>query len=395
MGKKLNVIFDANNHYHKCLHAANMFSKGRILDTKRDQDMYMRKIATDFAFIMRMIGVPDRVVFAMDSFSWRKEVDMLQQVDSYKGNRVRDDSAVNWDAFNTINRDFFDILSNQGFISSTLPGAEGDDLMYFWSKKFYEDGEDVIICSGDGDMTQLVKFSDKNFVCVFNTKSTTRQVIGAPGFGDWIRKKVSEPKDAFDIFMSSDFIQSPIETIAALIDQTKLIETDPNTVIYDKIVCGDGGDNIPPVINWQTTQSGGKVINNKITPIKAAIIKEMVLNKGNGCDITNLQQYAEIFRKGIKQIYDKDIDTETLRNRLERNTRLVYLSHETIPIQIQNQFELHYTNFDGVGAPKLGKMTMQALLEGSQYNNGSIALEADIFANAAPTNIKASTKSLF
>ena len=131
MSNKLNLIIDGNNHFHKSLYATGNYSKGKMLGTQKDKDMYMRKLAMDLAYAIRFFSAPDRVVFTMDDHSWRKNVDMLGQNDGYKANRVRDDSAVDWDAFNEVNRDFFSILADKGFISSTLYGCEGDDLMYW------------------------------------------------------------------------------------------------------------------------------------------------------------------------------------------------------------------------------------------------------------------------
>lgn len=387
MGNKLTIIVDGNNHFHKSLYVTPKQSKGRMLGTQRDKEMYIRKLAMDLAFAIRMFGAPDRIVFTMDGFSWRKNIDMLEQNDGYKANRVRDDSAVDWDAFNEVNRDFFDILSTKGFISSNLKTCEGDDLMYFWAKKYFEAGEDVVIFSGDGDITQLVKFNNKNFVCVFNTKSTSRQIIGAPGFGKWIEKKMELPDNILDMFLNDDLVPDSCEIINKVIASTKLVEVNPEDVLYEKIVSGDGGDNVPPIVSWETTQKSGKIITNKISGQKAAKIKEMIYKLGD-VDVTNLQNYAKHFKRAIKEVYDKDFDEQLLHDRLKRNTTLVLLSDTTIPSDIQNQFEDHYINYINHGAPKLQKMDMGALLEGSKWWAEARGFDADVFSGAKPTNIK-------
>lgn len=391
------IIHDVANHAHKSLYATKFSSKKRMLETITDQHSFIKKMTTDFAFIMRMLGQPNQVIMTLDERSWRKDIDMLEQNTGYKANRVKDNNVVNWDAFNELTSDFLDILSKNGFTKSVLKGCEGDDLMFFWAEKFYQQGDCVIICSGDGDITQLNKYSENNFICCFNTKSTSRQVIGAPGFGDWLKKRLNEPANAFDIFMTSNYLSSPLETINSLINQTKLVEIDPNEVLFEKIVCGDAGDNIPAILTWETTQKNGKIINNKISPLKAALIKEKILDKGNGCDVRNLSQYADIFVKEIKNIYDKDIDKITIQQRLERNTTLVLLSKQTIPLQIQNKFEEHYINLKDFSNPRLDKMSMSAILEGTKYYTGSNSFDCDIFAGISETDIKPIniTKSLF
>lgn len=393
---KLNIVVDGNNHFHKSLYATGNYSKGRMLGTQKDKDMYIRKIAMDLAYAIRFFGAPDRIIFTMDAYSWRKDVP-IDQNDGYKANRVRDNSAVDWDAFNEVNLDFFNILADKGFICSNLTGCEGDDLMYFWQKKFYEDGEDVVIISGDGDISQLVKYNEKNFVCVFNTKLSERKIVGALGFGDWLDKKLAEPVNVFDVFMTSDFVPSSYDIIKRVINSTRLLEVEPTDVIFEKIICGDSGDNIPSIWTWETSQKNGKIINNKISWKKASQIREMIIEHENNIDVHNLSRYIDIFIKGIKKTCNKDADEQIVKKRLERNTQLVILSHDTIPIIIQNQFEKHYINYKEQGAPKLTKMDMQSLLENSKYWNGPKTIEADIFASVNPDNIKSNkaSKSLF
>lgn len=396
MGSKLNLIIDGNFHFHKSLYASTSYSKGRLLGTQKDKDVYMRKLAMDLAFGLRMFPAPDRVVFTMDDYSWRKSVE-IEENTGYKANRERDESAVDWAAFNEINKDFFKIVEEKGFIASTLSGCEGDDLMYFWANKFYENGEDVIIYSGDGDIPQLTKFNENNFICVFNIKSTERKIIGAPGFGEWLIHQNNKPIDAIDAFMGSDFLPSTHAAVQAVINNSKLVEIEPEDILFDKIVCGDGGDNIPPMITWKTVQKTGKTITNKISNAKAVLIKNAIINKYGVVDVSNLSKYAEIFKDEIAKLYKKDFDLELIKRRLDRNTILVILGPDTIPLNIQNLFEKHFNLFTNHGAPRISKMDIQGLLEGSKYWSQPTGIDADIFKTAAPKNIKpiAKTKTLF
>lgn len=402
---KLNIIIDGHNHFHKSLYATGNYSKGRMLGSQKDKNMYMRKIAMDLAFLIRFFKTPDRIVFTVDDHSWRKFVSILEN-DGYKANRTKDENAVDWDAFAEVNQDFFDILDKRNFVTSKIKGCEGDDLMYFWAKKLYEQGENVIIFSGDGDISQLVEYNDKNFICVFNTKSTLRQVIAAEGFNDWLDKKINEHKDIVDIFMDSEFIPSSYEIVKKVILETHIIEVNAKDILFEKIICGDSGDNVPSILTWQTEQKNKKIINNKLSPKKAEIIKEKILEKEKSIDINNLSKYSQIIIDSIKELYKKNIekglikkeylDIDLISEKLKRNTKLVKLDHNTIPINIQNLFDEHYIKFKNYGSPNLNKMDMQSILEGSKYSE-KISIKSDIFSDASPDNIKKDkpSKSLF
>jgi len=399
---KLYLIFDGTNFAYKSLFAANVFTKTVMLDNKRDCDVYMRKLATDFAFLTRMVGPVDGIIYTTDFGSWRKEIDS-----NYKATRTRDNS-VNWEAFQSINKEFVEILKKQGVVTSSLYSCEGDDLMYFWSDKLYNEGHNVILCTGDGDMTQLVDYNDDNFVVVFNAKSTSRQVIGKTGFSKWVEKKKVEAEisleDEFDVFfnLSSTLIPTPFSIIQNLIEQTKLTEINPEDVLFEKIVCGDEGDNVLPILSWQTTQSSGKVVNNKITPVKAKVIQEAILDRGNGCNLPKMLEYPDvypIFQKTIKQLYNKDLEINDLMEKLMLNAKLVYLNRMTIPLIIQNNFEKHYETLRTEEMKSLQGITMSKLLEGTEYYKQNFtSVESDLFRDIATikdVKPKNKAKSLF
>jgi len=356
----------------------------------------MRKLATDFAFAMRMIGSFDKSYICVDSYSWRKDFDMgIPQtgvaITGYKANRVKDDEdpVICWESFKEVNNDFIQLLEKYGNANIRVSGAEADDLMFLVSKELFAMGEDCIIVTLDSDISQLVKFNDKNFICCFNTKSTSRQVVGAPGFEEWLVERMQQHTDVDPIaaMLNSDLSQGSVETVHALIQQTNLIEVDPEAVVFNKVVCGDMGDNIPAIATWETTQKSGKVVNSRITESKAATIKEMILDKGNGIEIHDLERYAKIFVRGLKQIYNRDFPEEILQERLSRNTFLVLLSEYTIPQSIVTKFHEVY-NIEKYGTkPSQESLSMQALLEGTKYYEDRGTFSIDIFKDADDSDI--------
>ncbi|MFA5722796.1 MAG: hypothetical protein WC979_00970 [Candidatus Pacearchaeota archaeon] len=386
---KLNIIVDGNYHFHKSLHVYPHQGKEPKLKDEKDRNMFMRKIAMDMAYGIRQLGKPDRVIFTIDHHSWRKDVD-IEENEGYKANRVKDESVVDWKAFNKCLADFGEILKSHGCITSNIDSCEGDDLMYYWANKLFDDGEDVVIMTGDGDISQLVKHSGNNFIVVYNIKSTDRKIIAAPGFFDFLHK-INE----VSLFDADSFMGNNKDAIKEVIANSALQELDPEDVLFSKILMGDGGDNVPPIVSWQTTQKSGKVINNKMTDKAAARIKELLLARGKIVDVTHLEEHAKEISNEIKIIYNKEFDSELIKKRIIRNTILVYLSDDTIPSKCRKLFEEHYLNVRSGGYPRLGKWDMHTLLANSEYEIESMSFEADVFKNlGGKTKPKAANKPM-
>jgi hypothetical protein len=372
------VIVDGNNHFHKSLYASSGFGKGRLLSNDKDREIYIKKVAMDLAFILRMFEPIEKIIFTLDDYSWRRDINISEN-DGYKANRDRDESVVDWDSFNNLNREFINILSDKGFISSNVKHCEGDDLMYFWSDKLYNDGHDVVIVSGDGDISQLAKFNDKNYITVFSPKASERKLIAPIGFKSWLDDKLNTPEDPISVFMNSDFLSNTCSTIEKLLRTIPLKEIDTDDVLFEKIVCGDGSDNIPAIVNWQTTQSSGKIINNRISGAKAQKIKDIIKTKNPNIDVTKLFNYAKDFKNEINISYKKDFDTLYIEESLKRNTKLVRLHTDEIPKEQYDLFLEHYELNKNKKYPSIESMHMNSILKDTKYAS-EIKIESDVFS---------------
>ncbi len=74
---KLNLVIDASGIFYRSLFTVGNFggTKGeKLLDNKKSQAIFMRKLASDFSTLVRSIDEPSRVIIAMDSSSWRKTI---------------------------------------------------------------------------------------------------------------------------------------------------------------------------------------------------------------------------------------------------------------------------------------------------------------------------------
>ena len=80
------LIIDGNYFLFRTLHVIGK-TGSEILGTDKDREMYVRKLATDLAYQLRLTdGFVDNVVWTLDSRSWRK--DFYPDAD-YKGTRKK------------------------------------------------------------------------------------------------------------------------------------------------------------------------------------------------------------------------------------------------------------------------------------------------------------------
>jgi 5'-3' exonuclease len=151
---KHTLVIDGNYFLFRTLYVLPRSSKSKsLLETQEEMQGFMSKLATDFSYQIRLFeGLIDKVVWTVDSRSWRK--DFYPESD-YKGNR-KQDNTINWENFSKVSDDFISILVRKGVLISKVNGAEGDDLMYAWNTELLANDKSVIMFTGDRDIIQLV-----------------------------------------------------------------------------------------------------------------------------------------------------------------------------------------------------------------------------------------------
>ena len=87
------------------------------------------------------------------SLEWRRSI-----YPEYKANRKHDDS---YQIFRDHLKDVDELLSLFPTKKIAVEKAEADDVMYALATYFADEGEDVLIITGDRDIAQLVNYSDK------------------------------------------------------------------------------------------------------------------------------------------------------------------------------------------------------------------------------------------
>lgn len=209
----MNILFDGNYLYHRNFSIFSTYYKdediGAILQDKEKQQVLLRKCIIDLCHTVRKFENVERVVFVIDSRSWRYGL-----YDNYKYalTRVREPYYKD---FLAVLQQLEELLKSRGIIVSRVDGAEGDDLLYVWSIYFgYILDQETVIVTGDSDLRQIIT---KN-VNLFNNNSKNLKLYC-----------LQEKEVYWNEKMESD---------------VQVHVTNPFEVLLYKVIMGDGSDNI-------------------------------------------------------------------------------------------------------------------------------------------------------
>jgi 5'-3' exonuclease len=329
----------------------------RLLDDKKEMATFMLKLATDFASEIRKFkNLVNRVVFVVDSKSWRKDFNS-----EYKANRKFSDD-INMEHVHEIMRAFQVILEDRGVIVEQVPGAEGDDMIFAWSTYLNSIGENCIMWTGDKDLKQLVNYNNatESFSLWYDN---TRNRMGVyPGFDKWLEQVDEEAEiDIFNVDDDDVIGSNKKQMIKDLINYSKLnvekVFCDEFSFI--KILTGDKGDNVSSVV-LKPSKNGGKSF--KISENKAQEILALFKSKNRRFSSSYLfnESYKKDIVRYIKNVMSVDIHESEIMECLERNINLILLHVETIPEAIQHSMfdvvkehhKIRVNNFDILSSRK-------------------------------------------
>jgi len=328
----INCIFDLSNMLFRSMFSVTAYgSKQFTFNTQEECDILLRKVTMDISYIMRSIS-PSRVVFALDNSSWRKKI-KIEENEGYKGNREKSKN-LNWDNIYKASDEFSEIMDSNGYIVTKIDGAEGDDIITLWTNELHKNQhQHVIIVSGDEDIRQLVnydKIDDKySFVTVFNPftqgKGASKKLYHSKYFNEWLTTE-----DVCNIFnLTIDVDKEDFKKLQKL-DKVKFEETDGNLIKMRKIFCGDDGDNIPSIFTWIKNDKEVRFTNSKFEKLLEVI--------GNDCDHVKVLEKADIVLENIK-LLTKEIPVFNIKERLNRQIKLIVLDPNVFPSDIVNEFE--------------------------------------------------------
>ncbi len=330
----VNILIDGNYIFHKTFGIFAGYGNvdpGKVLKGKNDQAMFIRKISTDLCASLKMLPTGGRLVFTCDSRSWRKDVEI--EDGGYKSGRVKDEN-VDWSIFFELMQSFGHHLQKMGFIFSKVEGAEGDDLLLFWSMKFNQMGENCIIVTGDKDAHQLSRFNNGVWTAVWNNNSK-KNVLTVPE--NWSDDWLNEKEEEVSVFNMGFAISPEKEKIKSFIKKVDVQPIDSKSFLFKKILMGDKGDSVPSV--WEY-KSGEKTY--RFTEGKAETAYEHFLStEWKDLPVIDLIQNTEFLNwiSGIVLKLSKAVDSKDNRAKVSsnilRNFTLMWLDPEVIPEKVK------------------------------------------------------------
>ena len=334
----INICVDGNYVFHKTFGVFAGYGNvdpGKVFSKKSDQTMFIRKVATDLCSSLNNLPSGGRLIFTADSKSWRREIEI--ENGGYKSNRTKDEN-VDWTIFFELMDSFGRQLEKMGFIYSKVSGAEGDDLLYMWSKYFNNNGEDCIVVSGDKDLHQLARFEGSNWTITWNSNNKKNVVTTTIGWkSNWLEKEAEA-----SIFNMGSVISPDKGKLKTLLSKCELNEVDREFFVLNKMFVGDKGDAVPSV--WEIPQNGKKM---GFTPRKSESLIEAMNTSEQWKNIQpkellNSNEFLN-WASGFILRAMKDVDSSENRNKvsdnIRRNYKLMWLDDTVFPDKVVSDSE--------------------------------------------------------
>jgi 5'-3' exonuclease len=303
----------------------------------------MRKLASDFSALVRSIEEPARVIIAMDSSSWRKSVAIDDGGYKSKREEKKDESTINWKCFYDLTDKFCAILSQKGYIISRVPGAEADDLLFFWSKTLNDMKENVVMITGDRDLLQVVSQHENGSWTIALDPVNNRKKISLTQETLDYSKQGNAPVEEFADIFSPDSWTSSGDVLSKIVNSHDILVIDTQKFCTMKVVLGDGGDDVPSVVAWRDKKDPEKtrtMTENNYQKI-AATLPAILDTKWQDLNSDLIVETIAATMESLKKI---EVDRKLVSSNIERNAKLVILSFETIPPQIYESFKtMHQT----------------------------------------------------
>ena len=273
--------------------------------------------------ILNRFNIIDNIIFVADGGSWRKAIPSPDEEEIfYKGNRKQNEEH-DWNyIYNALNN-VLQKAKDQGITVSQYNQIEGDDWIWYWSKRLNSEGVNCLIWSSDNDLKQLIQIDHNTnaFTAWYNDKN-----------GLWLHEESNDEFTDVGFFLKPHYYSQTMEIIKK---QSKSINyINPHHIIMEKIICGDAGDNIKSVFRYTK--------NNRNYRITEKDWDALRLSKGinNMCDFLESSQYIISKIVEHKKYKDYQPSKDKILNMLNHNTKMVWLDDQVIPdtiIQFMNQ----------------------------------------------------------
>ena len=313
----VNITFDGYYMFHRTRSNFFKYARNDFYLREKDRNDLRKKIAIDILAAARRFGDPDRVILALDSGSWRNEIDL-----SYRAQRVPD-PLFNWEVFWQIVEEAIKDLESIGVYPFKVNNLEADDIIHLWSKYLFKKGEHCVIISNDRDMQQLVDYNNGSAsIIVWDNNSRSQKIV------------VSD----------SNISSLPhANYIRKLFEDSILHRLDPISFVIRKILAGDGSDNISQVYSF-TDPISNKVHN--ITESKLDQIEKSFKKMYLSINIDKIYEYKS-YRKDLaisiissfRQPLKEEVILQVM-NKINVNIKLIHLDRKYIPPLLLAEFDM-------------------------------------------------------
>lgn len=388
--KVCNLIFDFNFMFHSEFAVYTAYNRSAKFSTENDEISFVQGVANKLFYALGHLPNSGKIVCCVDSRSWRKSVEIpgteykasRESADGSKGTMDKDTK----DKFYSLMDEFSKALDSVGIISSRMSGAEGDDLIFKWSEYFKSKGENVIIISGDRDLTQLVCKSDDEsyepWIIQWNNSAKNNKMFIPAG---WQQNWLNTESTIFNMNLADDrlVIKRHINDFAI---QLNVIQSE--TVILEKILLGDDGDDVPPAWSYpsKTKKGDDKIINltAKFVTLIMSVLNDkykigpvQIMSKFDDDDF--MTEMAGIILRVMKTV-DGTNERIPVVTALRRNKTLVHLSADVLPVNLQSDIDTHIdTQIDGLSTQR-HKWNRKGLFQGTRFAENAPSKKDDPYA---------------
>lgn len=269
----------------------------------------------------------DNIVIVSDGGSWRKQLPIPKSLKdiTYKGNRSQA-YELDWNYIYGASNNVFNRCKDLGITCTQHFNIEGDDWIWYWSRRLNMDGVNTIIWSSDNDLKQLVQV-DKNtqkFTVWYNDKA-----------GLFLPSELDQPFDEYEFFMRFEYSSPVLESIKSSL-KNKFNYINPNDIVLSKVLCGDAGDNIKSIVRYTKNNRTYRFSEKDYE----SLVKELNIKTIN--DLLESKQKVSKYIISHKKFMPYKFDEETVNEMFDYNVKLVWLNENTIPeslISSMNQYE--------------------------------------------------------
>lgn len=319
---KLTLIIDGN---------WLLISRYSVIANKFSTDEQMCKelqllMLKSIGIVTKTFSNIDNIIFVSDGGSWRSHLEIPSylydektsedQSVEYKGQRHLPE-GTNWDLVFKYYEELISMLQENGITTCRSIGIEGDDWCWYWSNKLNNDGTNVIIWSMDKDLTQLVRRNKENGVFTICWNMKTGATV----------ENINEEENPLDFFFNDLNLEFNNQLYDSIIEKCKNVNSIyPKDIIIDKIIRGDKGDNIFPII----LKHANNAASNKTFRVS---MKDIDFNLDLNND-TAIRNYIHGIVNSKKYINKVSKSEDNIFNHFKYNYKLVVLEENNYPQEV-------------------------------------------------------------